>query len=95
MEQPSGLGDVNLGIQRVSRHFETSCAAGAPRRMPTVGGGQKILVAKSTFEGTFSFSQARKGVDIPHQEEKKALFCGLFPHFWTSPPGSTLVKEVH
>ncbi len=47
-----------------------------------------ILVAKSTFEGMFSFSQARKGVEIPHGEEKKALFCGLFPHFLTSPPVS-------
>ena len=26
----------------------------------------KILVAKSTFEGTFYFSQALKVVDIPH-----------------------------
>jgi hypothetical protein len=27
--------------------FETSCAAGAPLRMTTANGGQKILVAKS------------------------------------------------
>jgi hypothetical protein len=53
----------------------------------------EILVAKSTFEGTFSFSQARKGVDIPHQEEKKALFWGLFPHFLTSPLVSKVGKS--
>jgi len=43
------------------------------------------LLANSTFEGTFYFSQAPKAVDIPHQEEKKDLFCGIFPHFLNSP----------
>src|SRR6266436_7669682 len=44
-----------------------------------------ILLANSTFEGTFYFSQAPKAVDIPHQEEKNDLFCGIFPHFLNSP----------
>jgi hypothetical protein len=50
-----------------------------------------ILVAKSTFEGTFSCSQARKVVDIPHREEKHDLFCGIFPYFLSSPPVSLSV----
>jgi hypothetical protein len=53
-----------------------------------------VLVANSTFEGTFYFSQASRAVDIPHREEKKALFCGLFPHFLTSPPVSELLLTV-
>jgi hypothetical protein len=44
-----------------------------------------ILLANSTFEGTFYFSQAPKVVDIPHREEKNDLFCGIFPHFLHSP----------
>ncbi|HKF36721.1 MAG TPA: hypothetical protein VKB35_07435, partial [Ktedonobacteraceae bacterium] len=53
----------------------------------------RILVAKSPFEGTFYFSQARKGVDIPHREEKNDLFCGIFLHFLNSPPVSLRVKR--
>jgi hypothetical protein len=45
-----------------------------------------IWVANSTFEGTFYLSQASKVVDIPYREEKKAFFCGIFPHFLNSPP---------
>jgi hypothetical protein len=45
----------------------------------------KILLANSTFEGAFYFSQAWKVVHIPHREEKKDLFCGIFPHFLNSP----------
>src|SRR2546425_883689 len=45
----------------------------------------RILLANSTFEGTFYFSQAAKVVDIPYREEKSDLFCGIFPHFLNSP----------
>src|SRR5258707_8699771 len=44
-----------------------------------------ILLANSTFEGTFYFSQAPKMADIPHGEEKNDLFSGIFPHFLNSP----------
>ena len=40
-----------------------------------------ILVANSTFEGTFYLSQASKVVDIPHREEKKDFFVYLSPLF--------------
>jgi len=43
------------------------------------------LLANSTFEGTFYFSQAPKMADIPHREEKNDLFCGIFPHLLNSP----------
>jgi hypothetical protein len=43
------------------------------------------LLANSTFEGTFYFSQAPKMADIPHREEKNDLFCGISPHFLNSP----------
>jgi len=33
----------------VGLHYETSCAAGAPLRMTTANGGQKILLANSVF----------------------------------------------
>jgi hypothetical protein len=33
-----------------------------------------ILLANAVFEGMFYFSQAPKEVEIPHCEEKKALF---------------------
>ncbi len=47
-----------------------------------------ILLANSTLEGKFYFSQAPKVVDIPHREEKNDLFCGIFPHFLNSPTTS-------
>ena len=40
-----------------------------------------IVLANSTFEGTFYFSQAPKAVDIPHQEEKNDLFVVSSPAF--------------
>src|SRR5712692_6603656 len=75
--------------------FETSCTAGAPLRMTTANGGQKILVAKSTFVRTFSLFQARKMVDIPQWKRELACFNGIFPHFLTSPPVSHLVNTAH
>ena len=45
----------------------------------------ELLLANSTFEGTFYFSQAPKMVDIPHREEENGLFCDIFPHFLNSP----------
>jgi hypothetical protein len=48
------------------------------------------VLANSTFEGTFYFSQAPSVVDIPHREEKKDLYCGIFPHFLNSPTLSVL-----
>jgi len=54
----------------------------------------RILVANSTFEGTFYLSQVSKVVDIPHREEKKDFFCGIFPHFLNSPPISFRVKPI-
>jgi len=39
------------------------------------------LLANSTFEGTFYFSQAPKMADIPHREEKNAFFVVSFPTY--------------
>ncbi len=49
----------------------------------------ELLLANSTFEGTFYFSQARKMVHVPHREEKKGLFCSVSPHFLNSPTVSS------
>src|SRR5258708_7681302 len=54
----------------------------------------RILLANSTFEGTFYFSQARKVVHIPHREEKKDPFWGIFPHFLNSPTVSFKSKGI-
>jgi hypothetical protein len=54
-----------------------------------------ISVANLTFEGTFYLSQASKVVDIPHREEKKDCFCGIFPYFLNSPPMSHASSTHH
>jgi hypothetical protein len=40
-----------------------------------------MLLANSTFERTFYFSQAPKVVDIPHREENNAFLMVSFPTF--------------
>ena len=43
------------------------------------------IVGKFDFRRDVLFFSSTKVVDIPHQEEKNDLFCGIFPHFLNSP----------
>jgi hypothetical protein len=49
-------------------------------------------VGEFNFRRDVLFSQAAKVVDIPHQEEKIHLFCGIFLHSLNSPTLSVLLS---
>jgi len=71
-------------IERAKAHFCPNMLNSNYLNVPFLLSMLTVL-ANSTFEGTFSFSQAPKAVDIPPPRREKRPFCGIFPHFLNSP----------